>query len=356
MSDTRALAQAGSFVSLPRSARIGLDAARATSALYVVAHHAAGLFHLPPPIALVLSFGQEAVLVFFLLSGFVIFANESTRTADLRGYYLRRLRRIYPLLVFAMLVSTALWALGLIGSSPSAWSAVWTFLSMQDLSELKPGVIGDPYLANLPLWSISYEVVFYAIFPAVMVAWRRSARATRLGVPIASAAAYGVFIAAPNHFALVAAYFLIWWTGAVAADLYLKGQLTIRSLRIEIVGLALLIAVAASAFAFAGFHGFGFYPVLPLRHFITSLILVLVLASPVRSALARLSVPWARAWAALASISYGLYVLHYPLLIQPTVRVGSQWFVLFAAATFAAATLAERGMMHLIPKPRSRSA
>jgi peptidoglycan/LPS O-acetylase OafA/YrhL len=53
-----------------------LDAARACAALYVVAHHVAKGYGFPGLTGHLLRFGQEAVIVFFLLSGFVIFANE----------------------------------------------------------------------------------------------------------------------------------------------------------------------------------------------------------------------------------------------------------------------------------------
>ncbi|QOC25498.1 hypothetical protein IC744_03750 [Microbacterium hominis] len=56
--------------------RAGLDVARAATAVYVVLHH---VVNLPGPAGVIFSFGQEAVLIFFLLSGFVIFANERER-------------------------------------------------------------------------------------------------------------------------------------------------------------------------------------------------------------------------------------------------------------------------------------
>ena len=85
---------------------VGLDAARAINTCYVVLHHVANARGWSHGLGLVLRFGQDAVVVFFLLSGFVIFANERTRATHPRGDYLRRLRRIYPGLIAAILVST----------------------------------------------------------------------------------------------------------------------------------------------------------------------------------------------------------------------------------------------------------
>lgn len=67
---------------LSPNVKAGLNVARSAAALYVVAHHAV---QIPGPMGAIFSFGQEAVLVFFLLSGFVIFANERDRSARPRG-------------------------------------------------------------------------------------------------------------------------------------------------------------------------------------------------------------------------------------------------------------------------------
>jgi peptidoglycan/LPS O-acetylase OafA/YrhL len=72
----------------------GLDVARAAAACYVVLHHVAKARGWSSGPGLALRFGQEAVLIFFLLSGFVIFSNERTRATRPSGYYLRRLRGI----------------------------------------------------------------------------------------------------------------------------------------------------------------------------------------------------------------------------------------------------------------------
>jgi len=158
-----------------------LDVARAGAAAYVVLHHVANarMWQNIPIYGVLFKFGQEAVIVFFLLSGVVIFANEHTRADHLPSYALRRLRRIYPPLLCALLVST----LVAIDNATLTRSFHWTelagtLLSLQDLPDLKPGVIVAPYLDNDPLWSLSYEVAFYAAFPFVLRAFRRAPRTT----------------------------------------------------------------------------------------------------------------------------------------------------------------------------------
>ncbi|MFZ1961913.1 MAG: acyltransferase, partial [Roseiarcus sp.] len=126
------------------SARLtaSLDAARAIAACYVVFHHVANDRGWSTGAGWLFRFGQEAVLIFFLLSGFVIFANERTRASRQTGYYLRRFRRIYPSLIAAMVVSTLIAIDNRTIAYTFSWKALLgTLASIQDLSGLKPGVI-----------------------------------------------------------------------------------------------------------------------------------------------------------------------------------------------------------------------
>lgn len=300
---------------------VALDAARAAAAFYVVLHHvgqargwtegglASG--------GVLLRFGQEAVLIFFLLSGFVIFLNERRRADDVSGYFQRRFRRIYPTLIAAMAVS-ALVALdnGDFLARFSWWELLGTLLSLQDVAALKPGVIVAPFLDNEPLWSLSYEVAFYLVFPLVIRFWLRRPALTNHAVGVVCCLCYAAFILAPNHFTLVGAYFLVWWCGAMAADAYQRGGRSFFAMRPILLWLVALCCVACLAFLVTPFDGVGHYPFLPLRHFAVALLMILVLFGPVGSALCA-GVTWlGRVPVAVASISYGVYVLHFPLMVQ----------------------------------------
>jgi peptidoglycan/LPS O-acetylase OafA/YrhL len=311
----------------------GLDAARALAALYVVVHHVTNSMHLTSKAAIVFRFGQEAVIVFFLLSGFVIFANEQHRAADLKGYTLRRFKRIYPPIIFAMIVSTlvALYN-GDLAEQFRGSELILTLLSVQDSSGLKPGVISDPYLGNAPLWSLSYEVAFYAMFPVALRIWLARPTPAAHAFGAISCIAYVLYALFPNHWCLVLAYFSLWWAGAAAAAAYLQGGRTIRSLAIPLFWLTALTAIAVVVALILGPHRIGFYPLLPARHFGFAALLLLVCFGPIGGRLARLCARRARVFAAIASISYGLYVLHFPVMVQWTVARSS-------AAGLAAATV-----------------
>ncbi|WP_263371025.1 acyltransferase family protein [Granulicella cerasi] len=332
-----------------------LDAARAVSAIYVVLHHLRTSYSALDRFGYSLRFGQEAVLVFFLLSGFVIFANEKQRALRPRGYFLRRLRRIYPPLLVAMLVSTAVALANHDLATQFTQRSFWgTLLSVQDVSALKPGVITDPYLGNDPLWSLSYEIAFYIIFPLVLRAWTRREAITNHGVGLLCCLLYVAFVLHPNHFLLVGAYFLVWWAGAMAAEAYLQGGDSVFSMLPTLGWLLVLTAIAVAVAVHLGIRSVGYYPALPARHFAVAALMLVIFFSPLGRALGGVSLRVQRPAVAIASISYGLYILHFPLLIK--------WHGAHSAAGFCAGVvllivlsyLTERQLPRLLPKaPRN---
>lgn len=259
----------------------GLDAARACAACYVVLHHVANARGFSHGAGLFLRFGQEAVILFFLLSGFVIFANENVRALHPRGYFLRRVRRIYPVLLAAMLVSTIVFvADGEFGMRFSWLEFFGSLLALQDISALKPGVMVDPYLGNSPLWSLSYEVVFYAVFPYVLMQWRKQPQLVNHMVGGVCCALYVFFNLKPNHLLLVGAYFLIWWCGAMAANADMLGYRSVKGMLDSLLWLVALSGIAALMVFATGYHGLGVYPFLQLRHFAVAALMLVVLFSP----------------------------------------------------------------------------
>lgn len=329
---------------LPPTIVVALDAARAVAAIYVVLHHVAkahGLLHGP---GLILLFGQEAVIVFFLLSGFVIFNGEQRRALHPRGYYARRVRRIYPVLIAAMVVSTLVAADNGDLAARFDWRSLGgTLAGLQDIAAIKPGVIVDPYLDNLPLWSLSYELAFYLVFPPILMLWNRHPRATDHLVGIICCLCYGLYALHPNHAALVGAYFMIWWSGAMAARAYLAGGRDVRAIGAAPWWLAACSLCAGLVVTIVGSKGFGVYPMLPFRHMVVALAMLCVCFGPIGGAIARRSTGLALPFGFLASISYGLYVFHYPLLVDWRRADSLPWFlaalILLVAVSHAAETI-----------------
>jgi peptidoglycan/LPS O-acetylase OafA/YrhL len=86
-----------------------LDAIRGAAAAYVVVYHARCFAQ--TSIAPMMSFGPEAVILFFLLSGFVISYSSERRLCEpggVRSYLVHRFRRIYPLFLVALALTISI--------------------------------------------------------------------------------------------------------------------------------------------------------------------------------------------------------------------------------------------------------
>lgn len=331
-----------------------LDFLRALAAVYVVLHHVAVHRGWDHGAGMIFRFGQEAVVVFFLLSGFVIFANEYHRATIGFGYFYRRIRRIYPCLLVAMAVSTgvAYWD-GSLASGFSLRELIGSLLAAQDISALKPGVIVDPYLGNDPLWSLSYEIIFYLIFPLALSAWKRWPSETTWIVGIVSTLSYVGFAAMPNHVLLVLAYYQVWWCGAMCAQAYLSGARTPLELKLPISWLIVLCAVAGIVTWIQGYRGLGIHPFLEFRHFVVSLVFILVGFGPIGRILGSLSQRIEMPMKAVAGISYGLYVLHYPLLVRSSYSESVLGLIVMTFVLIAVSFFADAYLNRHLPKWRA---
>jgi exopolysaccharide production protein ExoZ len=152
-----------------------VQALRGAAALMVVLVHAAALdksFGLQTPIVREFSwFGFAGVDLFFVLSGFIITATNARnlgRPAAVTAYLFRRAWRIYPAFWAALgLAVVVIWALhgsGVFRQAPVAWPG-WITLA--------PTAEQNFFLGQA--WTLSYELMFYLAFAALLVAPRRAA-------------------------------------------------------------------------------------------------------------------------------------------------------------------------------------
>ncbi len=162
-----------------KSARyVELDSLRGLAALIVVLHHLLNLWQADAEpasatirslLGLVYPFGTEAVILFFVLSGFVLSLpaiNGKPQTYS--TFLIRRIFRIYVPYLAALLVSVAgaFWLHGIVTrsiwfhqfwSEPVNWSLVGQhvlFLSLSNTDQFDP-----------PIWSLVYEMRISLIFP-----------------------------------------------------------------------------------------------------------------------------------------------------------------------------------------------
>ena len=220
-----------------------LEAIRGFVALYVVMYH---LFATKLMIAginfnFLFKFGQEAVIVFFLLSGFVIeYSFSRSSDKSFRIYFLKRFLRIYVPLIVVMTTNWGLMAAGDPAFEGSSWRVLLGNLFMlQDLPK-KYGTLVGPYLNNEPLWSLSYEWWFYMLYYLLFYFKRLDAKFV-FWMTLLFCVLNCIFPFFPFK---VIMYFALWYFGVELARLYVAAQsLTLKNTKRPIISLGILMGI-----------------------------------------------------------------------------------------------------------------
>ena len=305
------------------------DGLRGLAALYIVAHHAridlwegshralagGGIDAVVAIATVPLRYGAEVVLLFFLLSGFVIHLRQArslaageTPSFAVPDFFRRRATRLVPPLLFALVLTAVLDAAGRWANAPtydpyeggrSAFTFVMNALFLQ-------GFAAPTFGSNSALWSLSYEAIFYVCYPLLLAA------RVRLG---ARAAFGGVFVAGivgcAGHAAwsviawTIVPYFAVWCLGAFVAELFARD--------VSVRAPALMAAAACALMAPSLIAPGRLDPTVGSAIFASGLALVMTLfvlhpmGRPAAAALSQLR--------GLGARSYTLYVVHTPLLV-----------------------------------------
>jgi peptidoglycan/LPS O-acetylase OafA/YrhL len=299
---------------MTRSQSIHLDLLRGMAALTVFASHAVVLLGVPG--ALRPDAGHDAVIVFFVLSGFVIAHVAANRERDWRDFAVSRIARIYSVAVPALLLTLAI-DLFLTGHGETTWSRgyqlaqPWKYLPFFLLFLTDIWFLGETAFSNLPFWSLCYEVWYYAAFAAATWLTGR----WRLAALLAIAAVVG-----PRLWLL----FPIWLLGVAVCRGQALRPLSPLHARLLLVASGALIVVWLAAGATAALDawidratmGWVNAHLRQSRYFLGDWLLGLIVAVHVWAArdaaidYGRL----ARPIALVAGASFTLYAAHYPLL------------------------------------------
>ncbi|MFN7572172.1 MAG: acyltransferase family protein [Betaproteobacteria bacterium] len=345
----------------------GLEGVRAIAVLAVLAYHG--------EIAGVLPAGFLGVDIFFVLSGFLITAlllreHEAHGAIDLRGFYLRRARRLLPALL-AMLTATALVAPWLAPDAvarlredlPAALFYVsnwWQIASAQSYFE---AFNRPPLLQHL--WSLAIEEQFYIVWPLLAIALLRASG--RRGLALFSLAgallATGWMAALAIHWAMpeerdasrlyfgsdthcmgllvgaaLAALIDPWRRPAVAGPARAARGRALDALGgVALLGLLAIMALGHDTQPWLYRGGFLLVSVL------TALLLLAAVqpASWLQPVLASAPMRW------IGERSYGLYIWHWPVfvMLRPRLELPADPWLAFAlrlAVTVAIAELSYR--------------
>ena len=158
-------------VTLSDDVSLKLDALRFLAAISVVCAHASQLAYTGPHQGELIAFGRMGVVVFFLLSGFVIAYVCDAKHRGWRDYLVARLARLHSVFLAALLLTAAADSLGRsmapgvyagTGAAPGLSNLVGAPFFVSFLHESFAGSLR--WLSNGPLWSIAYEFWYYILF------------------------------------------------------------------------------------------------------------------------------------------------------------------------------------------------
>ena len=223
---------------------LGIDALRGAAALAVLVYHAREILWIGltetlrragtpwdwdawlGAASLPFRWGHLGVPLFFVISGYCIHRPHVRRLArdpsyrfPLGNYLARRVWRIYPVLMAALVLTAACDAVTrqLVPDDPilgdnSWYSAGITLASLQNF-------VLPPYGSNGPLWTLSMELHFYLAYPLAFGGMRRlGAPATTAATLLVSVACWALGAAGYLPWALFLPFWFSWMAGAYVAE------------------------------------------------------------------------------------------------------------------------------------------
>ena len=265
----------------------------------------------------VFRWGHEAVIFFFVLSGFVIhlryaagLKNDSGYRFDTGSYFLRRARRLYPPLVFALAITWCLDSLGMRLGLPTALhttryplinATLGSDHSLRTLLLNLVFIMTPVFGSDGPLWSLNYEWYFYLLYPLVFLIDRRSIVGASLAVVALSVAGYApIWPGSLLWLRGVCQLMIVWWFGALLADRFTRRL----SVRYDVLAALVFAPLALGVGAW----------IAPWRDILMGLAFCGLIAScfALQERGWRLSL--LTTLQPLGEMSYTLYVIHFPIL------------------------------------------
>lgn len=268
-------------------------------------------------------FAHQAVMVFFVLSGFLVGGSlmrewQRTGTADLRLYLIKRLVRLWVVLLPALVLVIAANA-----------AALWLFDAQSHgvfdtrdlLGRMAPGAFACnalflqtvacwEYGRNAALWSLSNEFWYYVAFPLLVMGLFPGRAGWRTLMPLALAAGLlGVLTAFQFTGAWIGPYFVIWLAGVYVA-VARRPPVPLRPWTAGLVFLAFLVATRL-AIRREVFEG---SPLFTLGYDLVVTALFANLLLCLKTAPALPPPPLGRLNTRFAGMSFSLYCIHTPVL------------------------------------------
>lgn len=285
------------------------------AALAVMVHHARhyslgefGGLDLSAPMqafGLATSYGALAVVIFFVMSGLLVGGKLLVRPVSLGRYAADRFSRIYTVAIPALLFAYALnLALRSYYGAAFGNDGYGCEMNVADLAThvlfLNNGYVPTSCAIG-PYWSIHNEVFYYALFPSLLLAWRRKSLVAGAFVALIVGTLL-IFDEWGPHSTLP--YFPIWIAGALVM-LPSAAKLVAR-IDWRLAGAVMLAALLAAKVAPLGFYVADWMVAVAVIAFLGALARDTQWTAP--PAVAKLG-KWGADW------SFSLYLFHGPVIL-----------------------------------------
>lgn len=152
-----------------RTTSIYLDLIRGVAALLVFFHHVVIERVIGSDYALLGDFGEDAVIMFFVLSGYVISNVVAEKETCPRDYFISRFARLYSVVVPVLLLTVVFDYIGkhadfslYQGRAHDSFGWMRALVSLTFSNQF--WTFDIHYYSNAPFWSISYEFWYYVFF------------------------------------------------------------------------------------------------------------------------------------------------------------------------------------------------
>lgn len=323
-------------MNLSNSQSAALDWLRGLSAQFVLIGHAASTWYADPYIGRTLVIQNLGVVIFFVLSGFLIPYTAAAKPPGYSygGFVLDRAARIYvpyvPCLLFVILADYAFFP---VPPGPHDWGTILVNLAMLNDFPLHNYIKSFPEFDRVgtarTLWSVAAEWWIYLAFGAF---YFHAVRRQRIGIAAWLLAIPAGFVVAFHTIASM--LFLAWAAGALAAWACLRAIEMRLPWSLAAVG-AFVLAVCRLYLVKLTFFDAPFALLLALGVFC---LLQAAVHERWASTLLALSAPMGRA---LASFSYTLYLTHLTIVtaLRAHIEAGTTGFLLSLIAANATAVL-----------------
>lgn len=269
----------------------------------------------------IFKFGHESVMFFFLLSGFVIHLKYSKALVSISKsnfefipYFFKRFKRIYPPLIFAILLTFVLDKIGAgLGFSIYQKNTPIQLINQNiNFNHLPINFIGNLFLitnstveiwgSNSPMWSLKLEWWFYLIYPFFIFFNSKSilnGLLFTIGLGLLS-----FFVKDFNFLTSVLSSFLFWFLGTFLADIYtrrLPWSNKFLSFLVILIPMAIVFSNSIeNDFVIDLMWVIGFFGLLNFCFFLQQKGISFTLFNKLK-------------W--LGNCSYTIYIIHFPILV-----------------------------------------